>query len=77
MVLVAYNLDSKMPDNDLVENEMVAAVVVVEELRLDSKALRHYSKYFQNMTLMIFLTRGQAEELTLISNSINEICCEY
>lgn len=39
----AYNLDNKTVDNDLVQNEIV--VVAVEELILDLKVFRQYSKY--------------------------------
>jgi hypothetical protein len=39
----AYNLDNKTLHDDLAQNEIV--VVVVEELILDLKVFRQYSKY--------------------------------
>lgn len=55
LVVEAYSSDNKMPHNDLVENEIVVAVV--EELIRDLTEFQQCSKYIKNMTLIIALKR--------------------
>ncbi len=50
LAVETYNFDSKMLHKDLVQNEIVA-VVVVEELIPDLKVFRQCSKY-KKMTLI-------------------------